>query len=191
MRIAIAGLLGGIVVFMWGFVAHMLLPLGEIGLRTLPVAQQDAVIAAAKANLGTEGVYIVPGFEDMADYDDEAKRKAFGERATANPYAFVVYQPVGVDTANDMGPNLAIQFGTGVIAAMLAAFVVSFAAVGLALRAGLVFAMSLFAWVTVNVPYWNWYRFPLDFTLAGLATEAVGWLFAGFAIAWWLGRRTA
>lgn len=191
MRIAIAGLLGGIVVFMWGFVAHMLLPLGEIGLRTLPVAQQDAVIAAAKANLGTEGVYIVPGFEDMADYNDEAKRKAFGERATANPYAFVVYQPVGTDTANDMGPNLAIQFGTSVIAAMLAAFVVSLAAAGLALRAGLVFAMSLFAWVTVNVPYWNWYRFPLDFTLAGLANEAIGWLFAGFAIAWWLGRRTA
>ena len=56
---------------------------------------------------------------------------------------------------------------------------------------GLLDIYSLFGWVTINVPQWNWYRFPLDFTLANLATEAVGWLLAGFAIAWWLGRRTA
>jgi hypothetical protein len=170
----------------------MVLPLGEIGMQTVPVAQQDAVLAAAKQSFGKEGVYIVPGFEHMDDYDDEAKRKAYGERATANPYAFVVYQPAGTDKVNDMGSSLAFQFGTTVLAAILAAFVVSFAAVGLGLRAALVFVMSLFAWVTVNVPYWNWYRFPLDFTLANLATEAVGWLLAGLAIAWWLGRgRTA
>ena len=189
MRIAIAGLLGGIVMFMWGFVAHMVLPLGEIGMQTVPVAQQDAVLAAAKASFGREGVYIVPGFEDMNDYNDEAKRKAFGERATANPYAFVVYQPAGADKVNNMGPSLAFQFGTTVLAAILAAFVVSFTSAGLAMRAALVFVMALFAWVTVNVPYWNWYRFPLDFTLANLVTEAIGWLLAGFAIAWWLGRR--
>ena len=192
MRIAIAGLLGGIVMFMWGFVAHMVLPLGEIGMRTVPVAQQDAVLTAAMLSFEKEGVYIVPGFEDMDDYNDEAKRKAFGERATANPYAFVVYQPTGADKVNNMGASLAFQFGTTVLAAILAAFVVSFTSAGLAMRATLVFAMALFAWVTVNVPYWNWYRFPLDFTLANLVTEAIGWLLAGFAIAWWLGRgRTA
>jgi hypothetical protein len=38
------------------------------------------------------------------------------------------------------------------------------------------------------LPYWNWYRFPLDFTLAALAEQLIGWLLAGAAMAWWLGR---
>ena len=191
MRIVIAGILGGIVMFLWAFVAHTMLPLGEMGLRTVPVAQQDAVLAAAKASFSEEGVYILPGFEDMADYEDDAKRKAYGERAAANPYAFVVYHPQGKDMVNAMGTPLAVQFATTVLGAILAAFVVSYAAVGLGLRAVLVAVIALFGWITINVPQWNWYRFPLDFTLANLATEAIGWLLAGFAIAWWLGRRTA
>ncbi len=191
MRIVIAGLLGGIVMFVWGFVAHMLLPLGEIGMRTLPIAQQDAVIAAAKEGLGQEGVYMLPSFENMDDYNDEAKHKAFGERATANPYAFVVYQPTGVDVANNMGPNLGKEAATNVLSAIVAAFVVSFAVVGFGLRTLLVGAMGVFAWLSISVPYWNWYRFPLEFTLANLVMQAVGWLLAGLAIAWWLGRRPA
>jgi hypothetical protein len=192
MRIVIAGLLGGIVMFFWGFVAHTMLPLGEIGMKTLPIAKQDAVLAATRDALGEPGVYIVPGFEDMDDYGDDEKGKAFGERALANPYAFIVYQPQGSDMVNAMGPYLGKEFATNVLSALLAAFVVSFAAVGFGLRAVLVGVMGVFAWMTTHVPYWNWYRFPLDFTLASLAMEAIGWLLAGFAIAWWLGRgRTA
>ena len=191
MRIVIAGLLGGIVMFAWGFVAHMLLPLGMVGLKTLPTAQQDVVLAATREVMQDEGVYILPSFEDMADFEDEAKRTAMGTRMTANPYALVIYHPQGVDTVNSMGANLGREFATNVLSAMLAAFVVSFAAAGLGLRAVLVGTMGVFAWLCINVPQWNWYRFPLDFTLANLAMQAIGWLLAGFAIAWWLGRRAA
>lgn len=189
MRILIAGLLGGIVLFIWGFVSHMVLPLGEVGLKTLPFAQQDTVIEAARgAFVQGTGVYIVPGFEDMADYSDKARAKAVGERAASLPYAFVVYQPQGVDVINDMGPNLGIELATNVLAALLAAFVVSHAAARLGRRALLVAAMGLFAWLSISVPYWNWYRFPLDFTLANLAMQVIGWGLAGLAIAGWLGR---
>ena len=34
-RILIGGLVGGIVLFFWGFVSHMLLPIGEMGLQSL------------------------------------------------------------------------------------------------------------------------------------------------------------
>ena len=188
MRIVIAGLLGGIVMFFWGFVAHMFLPLGEIGMKTLPIAKQDVVLAAARDALGEPGIYMVPSFENMDDYGDEAKGTELSARIAANPYAFIVYQPQGVDMVNGMGPFLAREFVTNVLSAILAAFVVSFAAVAFGLRAALVGAMGLFAWLAVHVPYWNWYRFPLDFTLAGLAMQVIGWLLAGLAIAWWLAR---
>jgi hypothetical protein len=189
MRIGIAGLIGGIVMFLWGFFAHMVLPLGETGLRTLPIAQQDAVLAASRAAMQDPGIYIVPGFEDMADYGDEAKRADFGRRAAANPYAFVVYQPHGKDLVNDMGPALAREFATNVLSAMLAALVAGAAALGMGRRALLIGTMGLFGWLANSVPLWNWYRFPTDFTLAALAMQVVGWLLAGFAIAWWLERQ--
>jgi len=145
-------------------------------------------IAIAGLLGGTEGIYIVPGFEDMADYDDEAKAKAAGERSAAMPYAFVVYQPQGIDIINNMGRNLGLELATNILAALLAAFIVSHAATNLGRRALLVVAMGLFAWLSISVPYWNWYRFPLDFTLANLAMQVIGWGLAGFAIAWWLAR---
>jgi uncharacterized membrane protein len=51
--------------------------------------------------------------------------------------------------------------------------------------------MGLFAWLVVSVPYWNWYRFPLDFTLGSLIDNVAGWFLAGLVMAWWLGRREA
>ena len=33
MRIYIAGLIGGIVLFVWGAVSHMVLPVGEMGIQ--------------------------------------------------------------------------------------------------------------------------------------------------------------
>src|SRR3546814_3437565 len=51
-------------------------------------------------------------------------------------------------------------------------------------RVAVAAAAAVFAWLSTTLPYWNWYRFPLDFTLAALVEQLVGWLLAGAAIAW-------
>ena len=51
MRIAIAALLAAIVVFVWQAIAHMLLPIGEMGFR-LPQSE-DAVLQAVSTGLPT------------------------------------------------------------------------------------------------------------------------------------------
>jgi hypothetical protein len=45
-----------------------------------------------------------------------------------------------------------------------------------------------FAWVEVNLPYWNWYRFPADFTIGAGLDTVIGWLLGGFLIAWMIQR---
>ena len=188
MRIVIAGILGGLVMFLWGFVSHMATPLGSMGMHTLPVAQQDAVIATSKLAFGnTPGVYMVPGLEDMNDYGDEAKMKAFGERTKGAPYAFVVYRPDGNTAGAEMGPNLGKELATNVVSAIVAA-AIAIGLVGFGSRVIAIGMMGLFAWLAISVPYWNWYRFPTDFTIANLVIQVVGWTLAGMAIAWWLGR---
>ena len=44
-------------------------------------------------------------------------------------------------------------------------------------------AVGAFSWATISLPYWNWYMFPMDFTLANLVEQVVGWSIAGAAMA--------
>ena len=43
--------------------------------------------------------------------------------------------------------------------------------------------MGLLAAIMTIVPYWNWYGFPTDFSLAQIIQHTVGWLLAGIALA--------
>jgi len=60
MRILLAGILGGIVMFIWTSIAHMALPLGEAGINEIP--NESAVLGAMQSSIGDKtGLYIFPG----------------------------------------------------------------------------------------------------------------------------------
>lgn len=185
MRILVTGIIGAIVMFIWGAVAHMALPIGEAGFK-LP-AQQDAVLSALSQSASGEGVYMYPSMAPDK-WGDEAAMNAFVAENQGKAYAFVVYQPGGNPALSSMGPNLGKQFVSGLIAALLAAWVMALASRSFGRRVMIAGAMALFAWFVLSVPYWNWYLFPVDFSLAALAEQLIGWLLAGAAMAWWLGR---
>lgn len=184
MRAVIAGVLGGIVFFVWGAIAHMALPIGEMGMKE--ATAEDPVISAMKDNLPGAGVYMLPGLS-AKQMDDATAVAAYSAKAVASPYAFVVYQPQGED-GMAMGDNLAKQAASDIASAIVVAWVLSLAVLPFGRRVLAAGALGLFSWLSVSVPYWNWYRFPTDFTLGSLLEQVVGWLIAGAVIAWWLGR---
>lgn len=186
MRIVTAGLIGGLVMFVWGVVAHMVLPLGEIGMR-LPVAESRVLDTLPQALGEQPGVFLLPSL-DPAKMGDPGAVKAYSAKSLSSPYAFVVYQPNGVDMMA-MGPQIGVQWVSDTLAALVLAFVMGLAGLGFGRRLALAVAGAVFSWLSLLVPYWNWYRFPLDFTVAALVEQAVGWLLAGAVIAWWLGRQ--
>ena len=49
-RIFLAGLLGGIAMFIWTSIAHMALPLGEAGIREIP--NEAALLSAMRSSIG-------------------------------------------------------------------------------------------------------------------------------------------
>lgn len=186
MRVLVAALMGGIVMFVWGAIAHMALGLGEAGMRQ-PVSE-DTVLSSLPAGLGDRpGVYILPSV-DPAKMHDKAAMQAYSAKAKASPYAFMVYLPQGEDLS-DMGGQLSRQWASDTLSALALAFVMGLSAFSFATRLGIALAAALFSWLSVMVPYWNWYRFPTSFTVAGLIEQVVGWLLAGAVMAWWLGRR--
>lgn len=185
MRILIAGVLGAIVLFGWGFVAHMLLPIGEMGMH-MP-QNEDVVLEGIKTGLPTPGIYMLPSL-DPEKWGDEAAMKPFVEKAKANPFAYVVVAPSPADPTT-MTPQLVKQFGSDFIGSLLVAWLLAATAWGFGTRVLGAAGMGVFAWVATIVPMWNWYRFPTDYLIGGFIEQGVGWLLGGIAIAWWLGRK--
>ena len=59
-RIILARVLGGIAMFIWTSIAHMLLPLGEAGVKEIP--NEQSVVSALQNNVGQQtGLYLFPG----------------------------------------------------------------------------------------------------------------------------------
>jgi hypothetical protein len=185
MRIAIAGLIGGIVFFVWGALAHMVLHLGDAGVHY--GSPYQGTLAALKADAAGGGLYMLPSVprEKMSD---QAAVQALANETAGQGYAFVVYAPQGNPASTDMGANLGKQLATDVASALVVAFVLSLGALRFGRRVLVAALLGVFAWLVVSVPYWNWYLFPLDYTLGLLGKFAFGWALAGAAIAWWLGR---
>ncbi len=177
-RILLAGLIGGVLMFFWGFVAHELLPIGTAGFHF--DATSPATVAAVKAAFPQDGIYMVPG--PNGDPKDEKVRQAWMDAANQGPYAMVISRPGGAD--GNMGRQLAIEFLSNFAAAFVAALLLSRAMIAqFGGRLLFVTAVGVAAWLSLTVSEWNWYRFPTDFTLASLADQAGGFFFAGLVIA--------
>lgn len=186
MRVLVAGVLGGFVMFVWGMAAHMALPIGMMGMQT--AVDQDTAIASVQGAAGQgAGVYMLPGMAPDA-WRDETARAAFIDKYRASPYAFIVYQPAGNPAISSMAPNLVKQGISVTLAAIVLAWVLALGPFGFGKRVGIAAAIGLFAWLAISVPYWNWYLFPTEFTLGAMLEQVIGWTLAGMAIAWWLGR---
>ena len=186
MRVLVAALMGGIVMFLWGAIAHMALGLGEPGLHQ-PV-NEDVVLSTLHQGLGSEpGVYILPSV-DPSKMGDKAAMAAYSTKSQASPYAWVVYMPQGEDLSN-MSRQLPRQWASDTLAALALAFVMALAPFGFIKRLYIALAAAVFAWLSELVPYWTWYRFPFPLASAALVEQVIGWLLAGAVMAWWLGRR--
>jgi hypothetical protein len=185
MRILVAGLIGGILMFIWGAVAHLALGLGNVGLKA--PANENVVLSSLHDGLGTEpGVYILPWLSP-SQMNDPAQKLAYSTKSIRSPYAWIVYMPQGEDLTQ-MGRQLPRQWASDTLAALMLAFVMAFAGLSFGRRIAIAAAVAVYAWLNTMVPYWNWYRFPLDFAQAALLEQLLGWLIAGAAMAWWLGR---
>ena len=177
-KILVGGVVAGVVLFFWGFVSHMLLPLGEMGLQSIP--NEDDLNAAIKKDVRESGLYFVPG-RDMSKSQSQEEMEAQAAKIAKGPYGFMVIYPNGRDVS--MSKRLPIELGTNVVCALLAAILVSQLRPGFMVRVACVTLVGILASVLTLVPYWNWYGFPTDFTLAQIAEHTAGWLLAGLVLA--------
>jgi len=185
-RRALAALAGGVVVFAWGSIAHMALPLGTAGIHSLP--NEERVLQAIRAVVTEPGLYLFPGF-DMSRKATPEEEKAWMEKYHRGPSGLLVVQPPGREPLSPR--ELIVELVADILAAGVAVLVLGGVGGSLPVRAGMVGLLGVFEWLDINVSYWNWYKFPTSFTVAALVEQAVAWTLAGLVIALILrGRRT-
>jgi len=172
----IAGVVGGIVLFIWGSIAHVATPLGSTGISSMP--NEDAVMDAMRANITQPGLYFFPG---IVGNQDEAAMKAWEEKAKRGPNGIMVYQ---LRSEGALLPSLLItEAVSNIIVGLLAAIVLSQIAGSLAFRASMAGLIALIGSVDIYGSYWNWYKFPTDYTLAQIVVLFIGYILMGATIA--------
>ena len=189
-RAFLAAILGGIAMFIWSFIAHDLLPLGEIGMREFK--NESAVLDALKTNLAdARGLYHFPGHRAGPNATRQEKSDAMKramEKAVSGPSGLLIYHPSREFT---FGKLLGIEFATELLEAILVVFLLTQTRIeSFAGRVGFVFLAGILAAITTNVPYWNWYGFPSRYTAAYMSIEIIGFLCVGLIAALLLRNRS-
>jgi hypothetical protein len=180
MRVLLAGILGGIVMFIWTSIAHMALPLGEAGISE--IRNETAVLSAMQTNIGDNtGLYIFPGLGLGKNASRQKKSEAMkhmGEKIAANPSGILMYHASGRPFA--LGKSLGIEFGTELLESILVVFLLAWTRIGsFAGRVGFVLVAGILSATATNVSYWNWYGFPGVYTASYVVIQIVGFLLVG------------
>ena len=183
-RIIVAGILGGIVMFIWSSIAHMALPLGQAGIREIP--NGSTVLAAMQSSLGEKAsLYHFPGLGVGENATRDQKKEAMkhvNERVAANPSGLLMYYPPG--RTFSFGKLFGTEFVTELLEAILVVSLLAQTRIdSFGGRVGFVLAAGILAAIATNVSYWNWYGFPTVYTASYMLIQVIGFLCVGLVAA--------
>jgi hypothetical protein len=173
-RILKAALLGAVAMFFWTFLAHMVLPLGEAGVRQ--ITNEGPLRAHMAAVVKEQGLYLFPNMPADRNQADYYKDIATG------PSGMLIYFP---KRDFSFGQTLAAEFLTEFAQSLLAVWLLSMTSfTTFSGRLGFFSMLGLLAAITTNISYWNWYGFPADYTLGVMVTTIMSFICAGAVAAW-------
>lgn len=175
MRILLTGLLGAIAMYAWSAFAHMATPLGEMGISALK--NEQPVIDALRGE--ASGLYQFPWSTDMS----EEGLKTLQSRFDSSGSGLLAFLAPG-EARVAMGRPLALEFASELVQSLLAAWLLTMAAIS-AYLGRVIFVTGIGAAVAIgtNVSYLIWYGFPLNYTLGYIVIQLVGYLAAGIVMA--------
>ena len=157
----------------------MATPLGHAGWEP-PIPDEAGVQSALETLIPSGGLYMFPGHDmdvEMSKEEEAALKKAYAE----GPVGILIWHP---DGAEAMTPKqFGIQAATNLAAVLVAAILLSMTSTGFLGRFVFVILLGTIPFFSVHVPYWNWFGFPNDYTMAQGIMDVIGWAITGVALA--------
>lgn len=184
-RILIAGVAGGIVLYVWGIVSWMVMPWHQMG--RLP--DETTIAQTMRVADVPTGVYELPGqdHEAMRTMSPEEKEKAQDQWKIAHeqgPRAFIVYHAEGASVVPVMSfvGGLVLDVLLAAVAAALLSMALP-ALGGLPTRILFLVLIGVYTSIATHLMNWNWMGYPLKFSLAMAGDTVVGALLLGIVLA--------
>jgi len=186
-KIILGGIVAGVLIFIWSSLAHTVLPIGAMGIST--TANEDALVAAFKANLSAPGFYFIPGHQIMqaeqaSGADRQRAMDEWQSKYGGGPWAVMVYHQSGASLLEPR--QLVGEFASDLVAGLIMAFALLMATArvrSLVSRVVFVMLIGLLPWIIVDFSNWNWYGFPFKYEISQLLDQGIGALLAGIALA--------
>ena len=183
-RVVIAGILGGLGMFLWLFVAHEFLPLGEMGVGEIP--NEASVLSAMQSSIRESGFYIYPGLGAGPKPTSEQRSAAmasYPKKFEQSPHGVLIYNPPSGSFS--FGTLLAREGALNLLEGLLAAWLLSCAASGRGYVAHVAFVTvaGILVSITTNLEYWNWYAFPSAYIRGYLLAQIIGYFVVGLIAA--------
>jgi len=177
-RILLATLLGGLAIFVWGSVYHMLVPFASAGLSELP--NEPAVLQSLSEQIPDAGLYFYP-WMDMSQNPGDEEQAAWTEKHRNGPVGLLLYKPIG---GEPMPPMLLLnEFLSNLATALILALIASALMGTWMKRALLLSSLGVFAWCALSFSSWNWFGFPFMNILSEGFDIVPATFFAGLIVA--------
>ncbi len=181
--LALGGILGGLVLFVWGMISYMVLPWHTVVLNKF--TDEATVAQALTANAPMSGMYILPNPHKHEPGMTETQRQAAEDdgmkRMMNGPFTFA---SVALYGARDMGRALFLTVLGNIVSAELVMWLLlqttSLTYWG---RVGFVVVLALATTMIAYFPYWIWWSFSTSFTLVEFADHLIGWFLVGLTLA--------
>jgi hypothetical protein len=178
-RLALSAIVGGIIVFCWGFISWDLLSLHPLANFT----NEDAVASAIRANAPANGVYLIPApVQPAAGADKAAQEKMMEDRQHTGPIVLAAVQTGG------MSLSIPVFFLRGLCIDVVGALFVSILfgmLTGANYGRRVLFAalIGLTAGLLVSAPNWGWWGFSSKYIACEFVDLIASWTLAGLAMA--------
>ena len=180
-QVLLGTIAGAVTIFLVSSVWHLVLPFSDTGFHNLP--HEEVLAAAMRLDMKDTGIYIFPGVDDQKR-NDPAEMQRYAEKFRRGPTGLIIFRPGGTDFSfprllvNQFLFQLAAAF---VICCLLAMSRGALPAYGK--RVLFVAMVAVSGSLLIDLPYWNWYGFPGNYTAEHFAEFLITWGLTGFVIA--------
>jgi len=180
-RVILAGIVGGVFMFVGGFLTHGVLQIDNMFMKDLP--SEAPVVSSIQDTISQRGWYVFPAREKlMATPEGQNELR---EKWMKGPTGIVIYNPKG---GQDEVTLMSIEGVSNIALCIILSAVLARVSGSKPTRIALATLLGVGAWLAIDVSYWNWDKFPDTYVLAGLIDQTVGWFLAGTAITLVLGK---
>ena len=175
-----SALIGGLIVFVWGIISWMVLPMHKHCFQKF--TNESRVASVIRDNAPEKGLYILPNTYGYDENSCPSEMRKSVEMMDNGPFVFASVVPNGI--GRGIAGPLVISFVIQVIGAFIVSWMLS-RTKGLHFwqKVKFVTLFGLAVGVLGLLPSWNWLGFPAGYVVLNIVNLVISWFLAGLAIA--------